>query len=336
MRRWEVPAFGLGNAILVDVPDPGVPGPGQARIEMKAWSLNYRDSLMVEGRYDPRIPMPFVPLSDGMGVVTEVGQGVSRVSVGDRVCPTFSATWLSGEPTSADVRSTRGGPIPGVLQESMVLSQEELVRVPDHLTATEAATLPCAALTAHSALDFGEVGAGGTVAVLGSGGVSTWALILARSRGARVWATTSTPAKAEILRSLGATEVWLYPEEPKWGGAVRSASDGGVDCVVEVGGAGTFAQSLRAVRVGGTVAVIGVVANDDAPGVSVMPILMRQIRCQGVFVGSRAGFEALCDEVRTHTLRPVVDRTFPFDALQEAMAHLRSGAHVGKVCLAVD
>ncbi|HHO51317.1 MAG TPA: NAD(P)-dependent alcohol dehydrogenase [Deltaproteobacteria bacterium] len=331
MQAWRVQGgFGLDHLELVDLDEPEGPGPGEVRLQMRAWSLNYRDQLMIGGSYDPRLAFPWIPLSDGVGEVIAVGEGVERISVGDRVCPTFSPSWIAGPPDPEAVRRTRGGPIPGVLAQILVLPADEVVAVPAHLTDVEAATLPCAALTAWSALEGCQPGE--TVLVLGSGGVSVWALQLAQRFGARVVATTSTHEKAEQLVALGADEVILRRSDPRWGQTVRRWSGGGVDRVIEVGGAGTLAQSLDAVRVGGTVALIGVVAGAQQP-LSVLPILMKQIRCQGIFVGSRHGLEALCRALVVHPLRPVVDRIFPLGALPEALSALASGQHVGKICL---
>ncbi len=333
MRRWEIQdAFGLDHAALVEVLEPGPPGPGEALVEMRAWSLNYRDQLMIEGSYDPRLAFPWVPLSDGAGEVVAVGEGVERVAVGDQVCPTFSPSWIAGAPDRTAVRRTRGGPIPGVLAERLCLPAGELVRVPASLSPAEAATLPCAGLTAHSALALAEVGPSDTVLVLGSGGVSVWALQLAMARGARVVATTSRPAKVEALRALGAAHVVRYDEDERWGRTVRKWSGEGVDCVIEIGGAGTLEQSLQAVRVGGTIALIGILAGAAAP-LSLLPVLMNQIRCQGVFVGHRQGLEALVRTVAQHAIRPVIDQTFAFEELPRAVRYAASGQAVGKVVL---
>jgi NADPH:quinone reductase-like Zn-dependent oxidoreductase len=336
-RQWELTgAFGRHNLQLVERPVPA-PGPGEVRLSIRAVSLNYRDHRMVEGRYDPRIPLPLVPVSDGVGVVTEVGEGVTAFAPGDRVCPTFSPTWLAGAPDRDAVRLTRGGRVPGVLAEQVVVGEHELVHVPEHLTDVEAATLPCAALTAWSALvSLGGVRAGDTVLTLGTGGVSLFAVQLARLCGARVVATTSTPEKAARLRALGAEFVVRYPDDDRWGRTVRRWAGDGVDHVVEVGGAGTLEQSLEAVRVGGTVSLIGVLAGGQAP-LALFPVLMKQIRVQGVFVGSRERFRAMCRALRVHPeLRPVVDRVFPFADAPEALAHLAEARHVGKVVVAVS
>ena len=335
MRRYEVQdSFGLDNLQLVEAPEPDL-GPGQVRLRVRACCLNYRDQLMVRGHYDPRLPLPFVPLSDGVAHVVELGAGVSRVAVGDRVCATFAPTWIAGRPDGDAVRLTRGGVLSGMLSEQLVLGEQELVPVPEHLSDVEAATLPCAALTAWSALaTYGGVKAGDTVLTLGSGGVSVFALQLARLLGARVIATTSSEAKAERLRALGAETVLRYDQDPRWGRAVRKLT-GGVDHVVEVGGAGTITQSLDAVRPGGTVSLIGVLAGVREP-LNVLPVLMKQVRVQGILVGHRQGFEAMNRAIAAHKLRPVVDRVFPFTETRAAFEHLASGTHLGKVCIELD
>jgi NADPH:quinone reductase-like Zn-dependent oxidoreductase len=332
MRRYELQeSFGLEQLRVVERPAPS-PGPGQVRLKVRACCLNYRDLLMVRGHYDPRLPLPLVPLSDGVGEVVELGPGVSRVALGDRVCATFSPSWIAGEPDGDAVRFTRGGVVPGMLSEQLVLGEQELVHAPPHLSDVEAATLPCAALTAWSALvTYGRVKAGDVVLTLGSGGVSVFALQIACALGARVVATTSSEAKAARLRALGAEAVLRYDQEPRWGRAVRKLT-GGVDHVVEVGGAGTLAQSLDALRPGGTVSLIGVLAGVREP-LTVLPVLMKQLRVQGILVGHRQGFEAMNRAVAAQRLRPVIDRVFPFAQVPEAFEHLASAAHFGKICI---
>lgn len=326
MKRWQVPEWGRLERVEVD---PVPVGPGQVRVGLRAVALNYRDLRMVDGQYDPRIPLPMVPVSDGVGEVLEVGEGAGA-QVGERVCLTFSPTWLSGPPDWDAVRQTRGGAVPGVLAEEVVVGAHELVRPPEHLTDEEAATLPCAALTAWSALE--GIAPGETVLTLGSGGVSIFALQLARLAGARVIATTSSEAKAARLRALGADLVLRYDQDERWGRAARRATEAGVDRVVEVGGAGTLAQSLDAVRPGGTVSLVGVVAGGQEP-LAVFPVFMKAVRVQGIFVGSRAQFQAMNRAIGLHGLRPVIDRVFPFDEAPAAFAHQRSGTHVGKVVI---
>ena len=332
MTVLELRSFGLDGLAEAARPLPE-PGPGQVRLRMRAASLNYRDLLTIKGLYNPRQPLPLVPLSDGVGVVEALGPGVSRWKVGDRACPIFAQEWLCGPPAREALRSTLGGPLDGTLAEFMVVGEQGLVPAPAHLSDPEAACLPCAALTAWNALvTLGGAKPGETVLVLGTGGVSIFALQFARLLGARVIATTSKKEKEERLRGLGAQAVLDYREEPKWGRKVRELSGGGVDLVVEVGGAGTLEQSLQALRPGGRISLIGVLSGARSQ-VDVIPILMNQVRVQGVFVGSRENFLDMNRAVSFHGLRPVVDRVFPFREAREALAYLESGRHFGKVCL---
>ncbi len=332
MTVLELRSFELEGLVEAARPVPE-PGPGQVRLRMRAASLNYRDLLTVKGLYNPRQPLPLVPLSDGVGVVDALGPGVTRWKVGERACPIFAQAWLCGPPTREALRSTLGGPLDGTLAEFLVVEEQGLVPAPDHLSDAEAATLPCAALTAWNALvTLGGLRPGETVLTLGSGGVSLFALQFARLLGARVIATTSREEKAGRLRELGAEQVILYKEEPRWGRAARELSGGGVDLVVEVGGAATLEQSLQALRPGGRISLIGVLSGTRSQ-VDVIPILMNQVRVQGVFVGSRENFLAMNRALASSGLRPVVDRVFPFRKAREALAYLESGRHFGKVCL---
>lgn len=336
MRAIEVQgSFGLENLCLVERGNSSV-GPGQVLLQMKAASLNYRDLLMVQGLYDPRQPLPIVPCSDGVGEVIAIGEGVTRVAVGDRVCPTFTQKWLSGEPTHEKLRATLGSPHDGTLSEQMLLSEEGVVKVPAHLTDAEAACLPCAALTAWSALvTLGQVKAGDTVLVQGTGGVSIFALQFAKLLGARVIATSSSDEKLERVRAMGADETINYKEQPKWGKVVRSLTNHrGVDHIVEVGGAGTLQQSLRAIRIGGRISMIGVLSGGSSD-LNILPLVMGQVVLQGLVVGSREGFEAMNQAIAANQMRPVVDQTFSLEQTREAFEHLKSGKHFGKVCVEI-
>ncbi|MBX3245972.1 MAG: NAD(P)-dependent alcohol dehydrogenase [Myxococcales bacterium] len=334
-RAFSFDTFGLEHLRMIDVEEPD-PGPGQVKLRVLACSLNYRDTLMVAGQYDPRMPLPLVPLSDGVGEVVAIGPGVERVAVGDRVAATFAPRWIAGPPERALIRHTRGGPLPGMLAEERTLDAEGVVKVPAHLSDEEAATLPCAALTAWSSLvTEGPVCAGMSVLVQGTGGVSLFALQLAKLLGARVMATSSSDEKLERVRALGADAVLNYRETPAWGReAAKWAGGDGVDLVVEVGGAKTFEESLKAIRPGGVVSLIGNLSGSSAP-VPLTRILMSQVRVQGILVGHRVGFEAMNRAVEAHELRPVVDRVFPFEAAPEAFRYLQSGEHFGKVVIRV-
>ena len=335
MRAWEVAGgFGLDHLQLTERDEPAA-GPGELLLRLRAVSLNYRDLMMVEGRYNPRQPLPLVPCSDGVGEVVAVGTGVRGFAVGERVCPIFAPRWLAGEPDRDRLRTTLGGPLDGTLRERMTVAAESVVRPPAHLTDVEAAALPCAAVTAWSALVLqGGVRAGETVLVLGTGGVALFALQIARLHGARVIVTSSSDEKLARVRELGAWETLNYVREPGWGKRVRELTGEGVDHVVELGGAGTLAESLRAVRMGGTIHLIGVLASGEAP-LSIVPVFMQQVRIQGVLVGHREAFEGLNRALAQHALRPVIDRAFAFTEAPRAFAHLATGRHFGKVCLTV-
>ena len=331
MEVWELPSFGIEALRRAERVTPE-PGPGEVRLRMCAASINYRDVMMVRGHYNPRLALPLVPLSDGVGVVDAVGPGVTQVALGDRVAPCFSPGWTSTPPTLEDVRHTLGGPLDGTLAESMVVPAAGVVRVPEHLSDAEAATLPCAALTAWSALFVeGDLRAGQTVLLLGTGGVSLFALQFAKAAGARVIITSSSDAKLERARALGADETINYRAEPAWGKRAKALTGGvGVDQVVEVGGAGTFNQSLRALKVGGTMSLIGVLAQ-ASEGADLVRVLMNQIRVQGIFVGCRDAFEAMNRAIAEHALRPVVDRVFAWGEAPAALEHVANAKHFGKI-----
>jgi NADPH:quinone reductase-like Zn-dependent oxidoreductase len=263
-----------------------------------------------------------------------VGEGVTSVKPGERVAGTFMQRWVAGGVTDAAAKSALGGAIDGLLAEYTVLQEQGVVRPPAHLTDEEASTLPCAALTAwHGLIVAGRLRPGETVLVQGTGGVSLFALQFARFTGARVIATSSSDQKLERVRQLGASEGINYRTTPDWEERVRELTGGvGVDHVVEVGGAGTLAKSLRAARMGGHISLIGILAGGGAQ-VNPVPILMKNIRVQGIFVGSRDMFEAMNRAIALHQLRPIVDRVFPFAEARDALRYLESGAHFGKVCI---
>ena len=335
MRLFEIrqPA-GPDSLVLTEKPDP-VPGPLHVLVRIRAASLNYRDLVVAKGGYGRGLRLPLIPLSDGVGEVLAIGEGVTRVKPGDRVAGIFMQSWLSGELTEAAGRSALGGAIDGVLAEKAVFHEDGLVNVPAHLSWEEAACLPCAGVTAwHGLVEAGRLRPGETVLVLGTGGVSLFALQFARGAGARVIATTSSDAKAHRLHELGAAQVINYKSTPEWAKAVREFTDGaGVDHVVEVGGAGTLEQSLRAVRTGGRVSFIGVVAG--AGNFNLNWLFAKGIRLQGIYVGSRAMFDAMNAAIAATGLRPIVDKVFPFEEAPAAYRHLESGAHFGKVCIRV-
>lgn len=334
MKAYEIQgSFGLDNLKLVERPETR-PGPGQVLIRIKAASLNYRDLMTVEGAYNPRQPLPLVPCSDGAGEVVDVGEGVTRVKKGERVVGIFAQRWLAGEPDYDTARSTLGGPYDGMLREYALLNQDGVVVFPEYLKYEEAATLPCAALTAWNALmEGGPIRPGDTVLLLGTGGVSIFALQFAMVAGARTIITSSSEEKLARAKDLGAWRTINYAEIPDWDREVmKLTSKRGVDRVVEVGGAGTFGKSLNSVRYGGSIKMIGVLSGVEAR-VSVIPILMKGITVRGVFVGSREMLESMCRAVSLFKIKPVIGRVFGFSEAIEGFKLMKAGGHFGKIVI---
>jgi NADPH:quinone reductase-like Zn-dependent oxidoreductase len=291
--------------------------------------------MVVKGDYNRKLPLPIVPCSDCAGEVAAVGDGVTRVKAGDRVAGIFMQTWIDGDLSESKARSALGAGAGGVLADTVLLHENGLVPIPAHLSFLEAATLPCAAVTAwHALITEGRLAPGDTVVTLGSGGVSLFALQFARLAGARIIATSSSDDKLSKLRALGASDGINYKTTPDWDKRVRELTGAGASHIVEVGGSGTLPRSMKAVRMGGTISLIGNVAG---PGeVNPVPLLMKNIRLQGIFVGSREMFEAMNTAIATHGLRPVVDRVFPFSEAREALRYMESGAQFGKICIRVN
>ena len=336
MKSYEVhPEEGLAALRIVDRPRPGALGAHDVRVRVRAVSLNYRDLFVVRGAKNRAKPV--VPASDGAGEVLAVGESVTRVKVGDRVAAAFFPTWREGTLAPEHHQNALGGSLDGVLAEEVVLPEHAWVKLPIHLTFEQASTLPCAGLTAwHALFEAAKIGPGDTVLVQGSGGVSVFALQLARAAGAQVIATSSSAAKRARLEQLGAVRTIDYVEQPKWGDVVRDATNGrGVDLVVEVGGAGTFDESAKALRFGGTMSLIGVLTGLQGP-VDTHAILHKNLRVHGVYVGSVAMFEDFARALDATKLEPIVDRVFPFAEARAAYEHLASGKHFGKIVIRVD
>lgn len=337
MKAWQVQGkFGVDQLQQVEL-DPEPLGEHDVRVTIHAASLNYRDLLMVQGLYNPKQPLPLVPCSDGAGEVVEVGDKVTRVKTGDRVMGLFAQRWLAGRARLDKIRQTLGGPLPGMLRREAVLSEEGVVKMPAGYTYAQASTLPCAALTAWSALEQADLQSGETVVVQGTGGVSLFAAAFAKLRGARVIGTSKSHDKLErVKRELGVDEGINYVEVPKWSAKVRELTGKeGADLIVEVGGGGTMPESIRAVRAGGTIALIGVLAGVTSE-LLLTPVLMQNVRIQGVLVGHRDGFESMVRAIEHAKLEPVVDRTFGFDEAPAAFQYLASGVHFGKVVIALE
>jgi NADPH:quinone reductase-like Zn-dependent oxidoreductase len=333
MKAYELQQFGIEHLAIVERPQPE-PAANEVLVKFHAASLNFRDLLFAKGIYNPKVKLPAVPFSDGAGEIVTVGSNVKERKAGDRVCPIFIQDWIAGPPSLEKSRTALGGgDLPGVLREYGVFPAHGLVRIPAHLSWEEAATLPCAAVTAWNALSVsGRLKAGETVLTLGTGGVSIFALQLARMHGARVIATSSSDQKLARARQLGAAETINYKTTPDWDKEVlRLTEKLGVDHVIEVGGPGTLAKSLNSSRIGGHIALIGVLAagGDFNP----VHILMKGVRLQGIFVGSRQMFQELNAAMETNQLKPVIDKMFPFSEAQQALRYMESGSHFGKIVI---
>lgn len=337
MRSFQINEFGIDNLSMVEVADPE-PQANEVVVRFDAWSLNYRDVMVVEGRYNPRMKMPATPLSDGAGEIIAVGDEVTKWKVGDRVMPIMVQRWFDGEPDAETSRTAigAGATWDGILRERAAFDENSVIAVPQYLSQSEAATLPCAAVTAWNALVVsGKVKADDTVLTLGTGGVSVFAVQFAKMLGAKVIATSSSDEKLEKLRSLGADETINYKTREDWDRAVLEMTDKrGVDHVIEVGGAGTLAKSINAVRVGGHIAMIG--ALDTEGTFNHIPIFMKAIRLQGIFVGSKAMFEDMTAAIAENNIKPVIHRTFEFEDIKEAFDYMKSGAHFGKIVVKFD
>ncbi|MCB1931730.1 MAG: NAD(P)-dependent alcohol dehydrogenase [Candidatus Accumulibacter sp.] len=335
MRVFQIQNdWGMEHLQLASRPDPQ-PGPGQVLLRMRAASLNYRDLVVPDRGYGSFTGvLPLIPVSDGVGEVVEVGAGVTRVQLGDRVCPCFHQGWLAGAPDLERLTQTLGGPVDGMMADLVCLPETGVVRLPAHLGDEEAATLPCAALTAWSAVvTYDTLGPGSRVLVQGTGGVALFALQFAKLLGAHVTVISSSDAKLARARALGADAGINYSTTPEWAKPARALTGGrGFDHIVELGGEKTLPQSLRCIRPGGTLSMIGVLSGASLAAPLGL-VVTRLVRLQGITVGHRDGFEAMLRAIDQHRLQPVVDRVFAFEELKQAMAYLKSGAHFGKVCI---
>jgi NADPH:quinone reductase-like Zn-dependent oxidoreductase len=333
MKQFEIREFGIENLALAEVDTPR-PEPGQVLVRMRAASLNYRDYMVVKGDYNPKLKRPMVPLSDGAGVVEEVGAGVTQFKKGDRVAGCFFQGWMDGPPSREKVSSALGGGIDGVLREYAVFSQDGLVPAPSPLSDEETATLPCAGLTAwHALFEDKPPIPGETVLIQGTGGVSVFALQFAASAGLRAIVTSSSDEKLARARQLGAAETINYKSTPNWEEIARKLNGGeGIDRVIEVGGSDTLPRSLKAVRMAGIVSVIGVLSGVEET-LGPRPILMNSVHIQGIYVGSRAMFQRMNRAIELHRIKPVIDKTFEWTEIKEALQYMGTQQHFGKICL---
>ena len=336
MKCYELQSTtGIDGLKAAERPTPK-PGPHQVVVKVRAASLNYRDLMVAGGAYARGAKLPLIPLSDGVGEVVETGSAVSRVKIGDRVAGTFFQRWLAG-PVRPDIQDTAlGGSVDGLLTELALLEGDGVVVIPDHLSWEEAATLPCAGLTAwHGLVEAGGLKPGDAVLLLGTGGVSIFGLQFARLAGAKAIIISSSDEKLARAKALGASEMINYKSVPEWQDRVRAATDGrGVDHVLEVSGGETTARVLAAMRPGGHIAIIGA---RSGPGGELdrRQVLQRGLRVTGINVGSRAMFEAMNRAIAANGLRPVVDRVFPFADAVGAYREFGTGRHFGKIVIGI-
>ena len=325
--------FGIDALTLMERPVPQ-PGSRQILVRMRAVSLNYRDLLVIQGVWRPASPR--IPASDGVGEVVAVGDGVTRIHTGDRVAGIFLPGWIDGEltPDKLQVPSLGGSGADGTLAEYVTFDEETVVRVPEHLSDEEAATLPLAAVTAwHAVITRGGVKKGDTVLVQGTGGVSLFALQFAQMAGASVIVTSSSDEKLRRAGRLGAAHGVNYKESPNWDERVLDiTANRGVDHVIEVVGADNLTRSLNAVRMSGTISVIGLLGGTSAQ-IETFGFVEKNVRLHGIYVGSREMFEEMNQAVTEHKLKPVIDRVFGFDEVPAALHYLETGSHFGKVCV---
>ena len=337
MKAWEiVSAKGPEALALNDRPSPK-PGPGQVRVDVVASCINYRDLATVENPGPRGISYPMSPNSDCAGIVTAIGSDVTGVNIGERVMSCFFQNWVDGGVTPEAMASALGGTLPGVLAEQVVLSADGVIPCPDYLNDDEASTLPCAALTAWHALTLPEpVQSGDTVLLLGTGGVSVFALQFCQAMGIQTIVTSSSNEKLARSKTLGANHTINYRATPDWETAVLDLTHGhGVDRVVEVGGPGTLQKSIAATRVGGAIQLIGILTGAGGE-IAPTDIMRKSISMRGIYVGSRTMFTEMTAFMTTHRIAPVIDEIFAFNNAREAFKRMRTATHFGKLVIRVN
>lgn len=335
MRTIELhKGFGINNLQMTEQPQPS-PTHGQVLVKMAAASLNYVDLLVIKGLLNPNIPLPYVPVCDGAGVVESVGEGVTKFKPGDKVATTFIPNWVNGRPTpqTVDFSTRQGlGTVLGQLSEYKVFQINQLINSPANLSSIEASTLPIAGLTAWNALHYGNLQASETVLLHGTGGVSIFALQFGKAHGARVIITSSSDAKLERAHQLGALTI-NYKTTPDWEGVVHEFTNGeGADLVVETVGGENLQKSINALRMGGHISVMGLLNGFDI-GLNALSLLVKQATIKGMEVGSTNDFEAMNRAIAANNIYPVIDQKFSFDQTQAAFEYLESGSHFGKVII---
>ncbi|WP_186191544.1 zinc-dependent alcohol dehydrogenase family protein [Burkholderia gladioli] len=334
MRAFQLSPGEAWQLSLGEAPMPH-PAADEVLIRLHTAGLNYLDLMVARGRLGDTTP-PFIPGTDGAGEIVEIGERVRGWEIGDRVISGSIVDWSAGLPTEANTRRIRGVTMPGSLAEHAVVPAGALVRIPDGMPYTQAVTLPIAATTAWNAIAKSHTGPASTVALLGTGGVSLFALQFAKAAGARVILSSSSNEKLERAKQLGADVLLNYTTRPAWDEAVLEATDGqGADLVVETVGGATFARSINAAKIGGTVYVVGFIGGMEV-SMPVLPVMVKTLNILGSQTGSTSDLARAVQAVRQGRIEPVIDRVFPFEAAAEAYAYLASGAHFGKVVMSID
>lgn len=329
MKAVSIQAFGLEGLKLVAQSEPKALLSKQVLVSVKAASLNYRDLMMAKGEYNPRQPLPLIPCSDGSGEVTAMGAEVTQFKTGDRVAGLVVQDWPCGSPSKNHFKSTLGGPLDGMLCQQRVFPESGLVKIPDYLTHEEASTLPCAAITAWRALfvDY-HLKAGESVLLQGTGGVSLFALQFAKLAGAKVVIISSSDEKLARAKKMGADQLINYKKTPEWSAGLQ------VDLILELGGASTLPQSLKAIRHAGQINLIGRLGGGHGD-IDLVSIFMRHLCLQGIFVGSKADFLSMNQALEQHRIKPVIDRVFKLEQVHEAFTYLESAQHMGKIVIKI-
>ncbi len=334
MKAWQITdEFGIENLELNDIPTPKLKS-GEVLLKMTAASLNYRDLVTVSGGYGRTVSPPLIPCSDGVGQVVDRAEDANRYPIGSRLSPCFFPAWTDGPASPEGMPDALGGAFDGTLADYMVVHEEACVEAPASLTNVEVATLPCAALTAWSALfEHSTIQPGNTLVIQGTGGVALFALQLAKAAGAEVLITSSSDEKLETAQKMGADHLVNYRTTPDWSKAVKTIWPNGADHIIELGGAETLEQSIRATRIGGHISLIGVLSGTNCGNIPLPLILMRNICIQGITVGSREAFKRMNQFIDQHQIKPVVDKVFSFDEAPAAFHHLQEAKHFGKICV---
>ncbi|MGO4344032.1 NAD(P)-dependent alcohol dehydrogenase [Paenibacillus sp. MCAF9] len=338
MKVYEINGeFGIDRLKASDRPIP-VPRSNEVLIKMHAVSLNARDLGVIDGFYNPNLNTPLIPVSDGVGEVVSLGENSNKFKIGDRVSGIFTQSWITGEPTQQNWISTLGSPLNGLLAEFVVLPEEGLVHVPDRLTDIEAATLPCAGVTAwHALIEEGKIKAGDTVVIQGTGGVALFALQFAKLYGATVIVTSSSDEKLNRAKEIGADFGINYKQTPEWDKAVLALTEEhGADHIVDLGGSATLNRSISALRVGGHISMIGGLSGFSVEGFDIIPAIVRKARLQAINVGSRDMFESMNFAIEHSELHPIVDSVYPFEHAVDALQYLTKGSYFGKVVISFN